>query len=243
MRFCRQAPRQQAEYFNELQKIALTQTRLKIPVMEDEEGTHGAMFSGATVFPEGLAVGSSFDLDLVKSIYAAAAAEARAVGIHMLSTLVMEVDRDPRMGRNEEAYTEDPYLYMRIGETIVRATQGSDISAPDKVDRGADRFPHAKRTRQRPGARRHRGFGALPARKLSAALDRRHYQSRRSGRDGGLSGNRRRAGPRLGEVDERRFCARKSASKEWWRAKAAASGPCIYEHIVPTQKEAGVARP
>src|SRR5271157_2218705 len=98
-----QGARQQAEYFNELQRIALTQTRLKIPVMEDEEGTHGAMFPGGTVFPEGLAVGSSFDLELVKEIYAAAAAEARAVGIHMLSTLVMEVDRDPRMGRNEEA--------------------------------------------------------------------------------------------------------------------------------------------
>jgi beta-glucosidase len=44
---------QQANYFNDLQKIALTQTRLKIPLLEDEEGTHGAMFSGATVFPEG----------------------------------------------------------------------------------------------------------------------------------------------------------------------------------------------
>src|SRR5205807_192461 len=83
--------RQQAEYFNELQKIALTETRLKIPVLEDEEGTHGAMFPGATIFPEGLAIGSSFDLELVKSIYAVAAAEARAIGIHMLSTLVMEV--------------------------------------------------------------------------------------------------------------------------------------------------------
>ena len=92
--------RQQAEYFNELQRIALTQTRLKIPVMEDEEGTHGVMFPGGTVFPEGLAVGSTFDMELVKAIYAAAAAEARAVGIHMLSTLVMEVNRDPRMGRN-----------------------------------------------------------------------------------------------------------------------------------------------
>jgi len=47
---------QQAEYFNELQKIALTKTRLKIPLLEDEEGTHGGMFSGATVFPEGLAI-------------------------------------------------------------------------------------------------------------------------------------------------------------------------------------------
>ena len=137
----RQGARQQAEYFNELQKIALTQTRLKIPLMEDEEGTHGAMFSGATIFPEGLAIGSSFDLDLVKSIYAAAAAESRAVGIHMLSTLVMELDRDPRMGRNEEAYTEDPYLGMRIGEAIVRGTQGSNIAKADKVIAVLTDFP------------------------------------------------------------------------------------------------------
>src|SRR5215831_6151795 len=53
----------------------------------------------------------------------------------------MEVLRDPRMGRNEEAYTEDPYLYMRIGETIVRATQGTDISAPDKAVAVLTDFP------------------------------------------------------------------------------------------------------
>src|SRR6516162_7060274 len=124
---------QQAEYFNELQKIALTQTRLKIPLLEDEEGTHGGMFSGATVFPEGLAIGSSFDRDLVRAVYAATAQEARAVGIHMLSTLVSELDRDPRMGRNEEAFTEDPYKYSRIIEDIVRAVQGTDVSAADKT--------------------------------------------------------------------------------------------------------------
>ena len=207
MRFCTQGARQQAEYFNELQKIALTQTRLKIPVMEDEEGTHGAMFPGATVFPEGLAVGSSFDLDLVKAIYAAAAAEARAVGIHMLSTLVMEVDRDPRMGRNEEAYTEDPYLYMRIGETIVRATQGSDISAPDKVIAVLTDFP----TQSEPASGLERGAIEVSDRSLRenfhAALDRRHHQSRGLGGDGGLPGNRGCAGARLGEVDERCLAA------------------------------------
>jgi beta-glucosidase len=116
--------RQQVDYFNELQKIALTQTRLKIPLLEDEEGTHGAMFPGATVFPEGLAIGSTFDMPLVKAIYAAAAQEARSVGIHVLSTLVLELDRDPRMGRNEEAYTEDPYLYSRIAENVVRGGAG-----------------------------------------------------------------------------------------------------------------------
>src|SRR5207245_11340215 len=99
--------------------IARSETRLKRPLLQDEEGTHGAMCPGATVFPEGLAIGSTFDMPLVESIYAAAAREARAVGIHVLSTLVLELDRDPRMGRNEEAYTEDPYLYSRIAESIV----------------------------------------------------------------------------------------------------------------------------
>lgn len=130
-----------AEFFNELQKIALTETRLKIPLLEDEEGTHGAMYPGATVFPEGLAIGSSFDLDLVKEVYGQAAAEARAVGIHMLSTLVMELDRDPRMGRNMEAYTEDPYLGMRIGEAIVHATQGTNLTDSDKVVAVLTDFP------------------------------------------------------------------------------------------------------
>src|SRR6202034_2964671 len=102
-------------------------------LLEDEEGTHGAMFSGATIFPEGLAIGSTFDPDLVKSVYSVSAQEARAVGIHMLSTLVMELDRDPRMGRNAEAYTEDPYLYARLAEALVHGVQGSDISSADKV--------------------------------------------------------------------------------------------------------------
>jgi beta-glucosidase len=69
----------------------------------------------------------------MKSIYAAAARESRAVGIHVLSTLVLELDRDPRMGRNEEAYTEDPYLGSRIAEAIVRGAQGPDIKAQDRV--------------------------------------------------------------------------------------------------------------
>ena len=115
---------QQAEFMNELQKIAVTQTRLKIPLLEDAEGTHGPIFQQATVFPEGLAIGSTFDMPLVKAIYATAAQEARAVGVHVLSTLVLELDRDPRMGRNEQGYTEDPYLGSRIAENITEGAQG-----------------------------------------------------------------------------------------------------------------------
>ena len=154
--------RHAAEYFNELQKIALTQTRLKIPLMQDEEGTHGAMYPGATIFPEGLAIGSSFDLDLVRAIYSAAAAESRAVGIHMLSTLVMELDRDPRMGRNEEAYTEDPYLYMRIGEEIVHGTQGTNLADPDRVIAVLTDFP----TQSSPASGLERGAIELSERSL-----------------------------------------------------------------------------
>jgi len=153
---------QQVEYFNALQKIATTQTRLKIPLLEDEEGTHGAMFSGATVFPEGLALGSSFDMPLVQSVYAAAAQEARAVGIHVLSTLVLELDRDPRMGRNEEAYTEDPYLGSRLAEAIVLGAQSPNIDARDKVVALMTDFP----TQSEPFGGLERGAVGLSERSL-----------------------------------------------------------------------------
>jgi len=234
----RQGTRQQAEGFNELQKMALTQTRLKIPLMNDEEGTHGAMFPGATVFPEGLAVGSSFDLDLIQLVYAVAALEARAVGTHMLSTLVMEVDRDPRMGRNEEAYTEDPYLYMRIGETIGRAVQGYDISAPDKVIGVFTDFP----TQSEPASGLERGAIELSERSL-----RENYLPPWVGSITKAGGLGVMAGyPELEDVPAH-------ASVKWTNdvlrnelgfkgvveSEGGGIGTLVYEHIVPNQKEAG----
>ncbi len=136
-----EGPRQQAEYFNELQKIATTKTRLKIPLLQTEEGTHGLMCSGGTIFPEGLALGSTWNMDLIEDIYTVAAKEGRAVGIHQLFTLVIEPNRDPRLGRNQEGYSEDPYLIARIAERIVRAVQGDDISASDKVVAGFCHYP------------------------------------------------------------------------------------------------------
>jgi beta-glucosidase-like glycosyl hydrolase len=230
--------RQQAEYFNELQKIALTQTRLKIPLLEDEEGTHGAMFPGATVFPEGLALGSTFDLDLVRSVYAAAAAEARAVGIHMLSTLVMELDRDPRMGRNEEAYTEDPFLYARLAEAIVHGTQGNDIASPDKTVAVLTDFP----TQSEPSSGLERGSIELSERSLRenylfpwmAAIT-------KAGGLGVMAGY-----PEIEDVPAH-------ASEKWTNdvlrqelgfrgvvvSEGGGFGTLIYEDIVRTQKEAG----
>jgi len=133
--------RREAELLNELQHIATEKTRLKIPLLESEEGTHGLMCSGATVFPEGLTIGSTWNMDLVRQIYTVAAREARAIGIHQIYTLVIEPNRDPRLGRNQEGFSEDPYVCSRIAETIVGAAQGEDVSAPDKVVSGLCHYP------------------------------------------------------------------------------------------------------
>ncbi len=128
-----EGPAQQAKFFNELQELAIRQTRLSIPLLQTEEGTHGLMCSLGTIFPEGPGLGSMWNLDLIWEIYAAAAAEARAVGIQQLCTLVVEPIRDPRLGRNQEAYSEDPFFCAQMAQTIVRAVQGKDIASPENV--------------------------------------------------------------------------------------------------------------
>ncbi|MGA8184847.1 MAG: glycoside hydrolase family 3 C-terminal domain-containing protein [Terriglobia bacterium] len=232
-----QGVKQQVEYFNELQKIALTQTRLKIPLLEDEEGTHGGMFSGATVFPEGLAIGSTFDMPLVKSIYAAAAQESRAVGIHVLSTLVVELDRDPRMGRNEEAYTEDPYLYSRIAENIVRGTQGSNIDAPDKTIALMTDFP----TQSEPASGLERGAIELSERALRENYLPPWIAAFRAGALGVMAGY-----PEIEDEPEHSsvkwndtILRHELGFKGIEVSEGGGFGTLIYEHIVPTQKEAG----
>jgi len=133
--------KQQAEFFNLLQEIATQKTRLRIPLLQTEEGTHGLMCADATIFPEGLAIGSTWNLDLIEKMYAIAGREARAVGIHQLFTLVIEPIRDPRLGRNQEAYSEDPYLTSCIAGAIVKGVQGNDLSAPDKCIAGFCHYP------------------------------------------------------------------------------------------------------
>ena len=137
----REGTRQQAEVFNELQQLVLDKTRLKIPLMQVEEGTHGFMAPGATIFPEGLGLGATWNTDLIEDVYGAAAKEARATGVHQLFTLVIEPNRDPRHGRNQQTYSEDPYLCSRFAEAIVYGAQGNDISANDKVIAGLCHYP------------------------------------------------------------------------------------------------------
>jgi beta-glucosidase len=78
---------------------------------------------------------------LFSNIYASVGREARAIGIHQTFTLVIEPIRDPRLGRNEEAFSEDPFLCSRIAEMIVRGEQGRDVSAEDKAVSGLCHYP------------------------------------------------------------------------------------------------------
>jgi beta-glucosidase len=133
--------RRQAELNNEFQKIAIEGTRLKIPLIMIDEATHGLQASGATIFPEGLAIGSTWNMDLVRTLYAAVAKEGRATGTNHLCTLVVEPNRDPRMGRNSEGFSEDPYLCSLIAESIVTGIQGDNVAAPDKAVAVLCHFP------------------------------------------------------------------------------------------------------
>ncbi len=100
----------EAELFNKLQKIAVEQTRLKIPLLNIEEGEHGIMTPGCTVFPLGPSIGSTWNPGLVRKVYEAVAREGRALGINMICIVGLEPNRDPRLGRNEHAWSEDPYM-------------------------------------------------------------------------------------------------------------------------------------
>ena len=228
---------QQAEFMNELQKIAVTQSRLKIPLLEDAEGTHGPIFQQATIFPEGLAIGSTFDMPLVKAIYATAAQEARAVGVHVLSTLVLELDRDPRMGRNEEGYTEDPYLGSRIAENITEGAQGVSLDAPDKVIALMTDFP----TQSEPASGLERGAIEYSERYIRENILPPWIAAFRAGALGVMAGY-----PEVEDVPAH-------ASVKWMndilRQELGFQGivmsegdgfdTLLYEHIVPTQKQAG----
>lgn len=125
------SPRKNAELTNAIQKFFLENSRLGIPVIFHEECLHGLAAVGSTSFPQPIGLGATFDPDLVQRIFEATAREARIRGTHQALTPVVDVAREPRWGRVEETYGEDPYLVSRMGIAAVRGFQG-DASFSDK---------------------------------------------------------------------------------------------------------------
>ena len=114
---------------NELQRIAVEQSRLKIPVLYGFDVLHGYR----TVFPVPLAMASSWDPSLHERAAAVAAREARAAGIHWTFAPMVDVARDARWGRIVEGAGEDPYLGSAMAAAQVRGFQGEDIGSADRV--------------------------------------------------------------------------------------------------------------
>ena len=113
---------------NAVQKHATESTRLGIPLFFHEEGLHGYASIGATSFPQAIAMASTWDPDLIEQVNRIIAREIRARGVHLVLSPVVDIARDPRWGRIEETFGEDPYLVSQFGLAAVRGLQGPAMS-------------------------------------------------------------------------------------------------------------------
>lgn len=118
---------------NDVQRYFMAHSRLHIPLLFVEEGLHGYQGVKGTSFPVSIGMGSMFDPQLVKEIGHAIAEEARAVGVHMLLSPVLGLGREPRWGRIQETYGEDPYLTAENGVSFIRGMQGNSLTDDDAV--------------------------------------------------------------------------------------------------------------
>ena len=127
-------PKDSAEYANATQKWLLENTRLGIPAVFHDEILHGAMSGGSTVFPTPLSLSSSWDTDLISRVFTVAARQTRIRGTQHVLGPNMDLARDPRWGRTEETYGEDPYLTSRMIVSLVKAVQGNATYDNPKID-------------------------------------------------------------------------------------------------------------
>jgi beta-glucosidase len=126
--------RETAEYINAAQHWAVERTRLGIPILMHEESLHGYVSRGSTSFPQAIGLASTWDPALLTRVFGVAAREMRARGATLALAPVVDVARDPRWGRIEETYGEDPYLVGEMGIAAIKGFQGTSLPlAPDKV--------------------------------------------------------------------------------------------------------------
>ncbi len=114
------------ELRNKIQKYLIEETRLGIPTLFVDEGQHGLMRPNSTVFPQAIGMACSWNPLLFERVYNVIAHEMRSRGTHHALSPVIDVCRDPRWGRVEETYGEDPYLNGILGCAAVKGLQGSD---------------------------------------------------------------------------------------------------------------------
>nr|WP_246021558.1 glycoside hydrolase family 3 N-terminal domain-containing protein [Alteraurantiacibacter aquimixticola] len=112
------------QYVLDAQRWAMEETRLGIPILFHEESLHGFAAKDATSFPQSIGLASTWDPDLVREVNDLIAAEVRARGVHSVLSPVVDVARDPRWGRIEETFGEDPFLVGEMGVASVEGLTG-----------------------------------------------------------------------------------------------------------------------
>lgn len=122
-----------AELANQIQKRAIENSRLGIPLLFIEEALHGYQGKGATTFPVPLATSCAWDTTLIYTIGRTIATETRAHGVHFVLAPNLDLGREIRWGRIEETYGEDTYLSSRLAVNIVKGLQGEKLSDNNAV--------------------------------------------------------------------------------------------------------------
>ncbi len=121
-------PQSAAEAANTIQRFLVEHTRLGIPALLHEECCSGAMVLGGSMYPQMLGLASTFQPELAEQMTTVIRKQLRAIGAHQGLAPVLDVARDPRWGRIEETFGEDPTLVSHFGMAYVRGLQGKDLS-------------------------------------------------------------------------------------------------------------------
>jgi len=121
-------PVEVARVNNQIQKHLVEQTRLGIPAIVHDECLSGFSARQATCFPQAIGLASTWDPELIEKMTAIIRSQMRCVGIHQGLSPVLDVCRDPRWGRVEETFGEDPYLISYFGVAYVKGLQGKDLA-------------------------------------------------------------------------------------------------------------------
>ncbi|BDI30159.1 beta-glucosidase [Capsulimonas corticalis] len=124
-----------AALYNEIQRWVIGRSRLGIPALFIEEGLHGFAnsYQDGTLYPQSINLAATWNPDLARRTAGGIAAEARSSGVDMLLGPVLDVAREPRWGRVEEDFGEDPYLTGEMGAAYVRGMQGDSLDTDHTV--------------------------------------------------------------------------------------------------------------
>lgn len=119
-------PEKAVDLANKIQKYLKEKTRLGIPAIIHEECLSGFMAKGATTFPQAIGMASTFEPELIQKVSDVIRQHMKAVGVHQGLSPVLDIPRDPRWGRTEETFGEDPYLVSRMATAYVKGLQGEN---------------------------------------------------------------------------------------------------------------------